>query len=236
FRQPYDKKGNLSNFDPRFYDPAKAFRIDSSGNRVPGTGDPLNGLILAGKNSPFGNKVTDESYNNFAPVFGFAWDPFKNGKTSVRGGYGISYDTGLFGIVEQNVFANPPLVSSVSISNTRLDNPGVVLPNISSAPVSLRGIPYDTMTPYVQQWSLDVQREVSKGLILDVGYFGSKGTHLLGIVDLNLVPPGAAQAAGLVKPGEQVVQGSTAKLNAVRPYKGYVAINAPQYWFNSNYH
>jgi hypothetical protein len=92
------------------------------------------------------------------------------------------------------------------------------------------------MTPYIQQWSLDVQHELFKGLLLDVGYFGSKGTHLLGIVDLNLVAPGVAQAAGLVKPGEQVVAATTPKLTAVRPYKGYVAINAPQYWFNSSYH
>jgi hypothetical protein len=91
------------------------------------------------------------------------------------------------------------------------------------------------MTPYIQQWSLDVQHELFKGLLLDVGYFGSKGTHLLGIVDLNLVAPGVAQAAGLVRPGEQVVAATTPKLNAVRPYKGYVAINAPQYWFNSSY-
>jgi Carboxypeptidase regulatory-like domain/TonB-dependent Receptor Plug Domain len=236
FRQPYDEKGNLTNFDPRFYDPARAFQIAANGNRVLGTGDPLNGLVVANGNSPFGDKVTPENNKNLAPVFGFAWDPFNNGKTSVRGGYGISYDTALFGIVEQNVFANPPLISSVGISNTRLDNPGAVLPNIASAPLNLRGIPYETLTPYVQQWSLDVQREILKGFILDVGYFGSKGTHLLGIVDLNLVPPGVALAAGLVTPTNPITATNTPRLNAVRPYKGYVAINAPQNWFNSNYH
>ncbi|HKX28438.1 MAG TPA: adenylyl cyclase, partial [Blastocatellia bacterium] len=237
FRQPYDENGNLTNFDPRFYDPARAFRIDPvTGTRILGTGDPLNGLVRAEQNSPFGRKVGAEQNGNVAPVFGFAWDPFKDGKTSVRGGYGLSYDTTLFGIAEQNVFLNPPLISSINISNTVLNDPGSVVPNISSAALNLRGIPYDPRTPYVQQWSLDVQREVAKGLILDVGYFGSKGTHLLGIVDLNLVPPGAALAAGVVRPGEQIITATTPKLNAVRPYKGYVAINAPQNWFNSNYH
>src|SRR5262249_8442720 len=64
FRQPYDQNGNLTNFDPEFYDPAKAFQIDANGNRVPGTGDPLNGLVIAGVNSPYGNKVNAENYKN----------------------------------------------------------------------------------------------------------------------------------------------------------------------------
>jgi hypothetical protein len=235
FRQPTDASGNLSNFNPNFYDPAKAFQIAANGNRVPGTGDPLNGIIVGGLNSPFGDKVAPESNKNFAPVIGFAWDPFKDGRTAIRGGYGISYDTTLFGIVEQNVFTNPPLVSSVNISNTRLDNPGAGMANATAA-LNLRGIPFDPHTPYIQQWSLDAQREVLRGLILDIGYFGSKGTHLLGIVDLNQVAPGAAVAAGLIGPNDQVTAATVPGLNAVRPYRGYVAINAPQNWFNSNYH
>ena len=69
-----------------------------------------------------------------------------------------------------------------------------------------------------------------------VGYYGSKGTHLPGIVDFNLVAPGDAVAAGIIPPGTQVTStGVTARLNAVRPYKGFVAINSIQNWFNSNY-
>ncbi len=237
FRQPFDDGGNLTNFNPRFYDPARAFQIDANGNRVPGTGDPLNGIVRGGRVLPFGDKVASESYRDFAPVLGFAWDPFKDGKTAVRGGYGISFDTTLFGTVEQNIFTNPPLVRSVSISNPSLDNPAASAPNISAAPLNLRGIPFDPQTPYIQQFSLDVQREVTKGMIVDVGYFGSKGTHLLGIVDLNLVPPGAAVAAGAVGPNQVITTANTPMLlNALRPYKGYGAINAPQNWFNSNYH
>lgn len=238
FRQPYDQNNNLTNFDPRAYDPAKAFQIDAAtGNRIAGTGDPLNGIIQGGVNSPFGKKVTPENNNAFAPVLGFAWDPFKDGKTAIRGGYGISYDLGLVGIAEQNVFANPPLIQSISISATTLNNPGSVLPNISAAPISLRGISNEKDLPYVQQWSFDVQREISKGMIVDVGYFGSKGTHLIGIVDINQVAPGDAAKAGIITPGQIVTAGTvTNRLNAVRPYKGYIAINTVQPWFNSNYH
>jgi len=235
FRQPTDASGNLTNFNPNFYDPARAFQITANGARVLGTGDPLNGIIGGGATSPFGEKVAPENYRDIAPVFGFAWDPFKDGKTAVRGGYGISYDTALFGIAEQNIFINPPLVTSVNISNPSLDNPAASLA-ASAAPLNLRGIPFDSETPYVQQFSLGAQREVLRGLVIDVGYFGSKGTSLLGIVDLNLVPPGLAVAAGVFGPNEAVTAANTSRLNAIRPFKGYVAINAPQTWFNSNYH
>ena len=238
FRQPYDVSGRLTNFDPNSYDPAKAVQINpATGNVIPGTGDPLNGIIVADVNSPFGNKVAREDLSDFAPVIGFAWDPWKDGKTSVRGGYGLSYDTVLYGIVEQNIFANPPFVNSISISATKLDDPGAAVPTISAAPKNIRGTPYDYDTPYVQQWSFDVQREVVRNFIIDVGYFGSKGTHLLGFVDLNLVPPGEAIAAGIQVAGQPVVPGAqTNRLNAIRPFKGYISINAPQTWFNSIYH
>jgi hypothetical protein len=231
FRQPYDENGQLTNFDPRRYDPSRAVQIDpATGNRIPNTGDPLNGIIQAGKKG-----AANEDYRDLAPVFGFAWDPFKNGKTAIRGGYGISFDTTLFGIVEQNIFTNPPVVSSVVISNTRLDNPAAGTPVISAAPITVRGTPYENQTPYIQQWSLDIQREVMNNFVVAVGYYGSRGTHLLGIVDLNLVPPGAAVAAGIIPAGQQVTSATTPRLNAVRPFKGYVAINAIQNWFNSNY-
>ncbi|HJQ26828.1 MAG TPA: carboxypeptidase regulatory-like domain-containing protein [Blastocatellia bacterium] len=236
FRQPYDKSGKLTNFDPRAYDPAKAVQINTTtGNIIPGTGDPLNGIVIAGQNSPFGDKVAPESNSNFAPVFGFAWDPKKDGKTAIRGGYGISYDVSLVGILEQNIFGNPPYVNNVTISNTVLNNPASVLPTISAAPKAIRGTPNNKDMPYIQQWSLDYQRELTKNFVVAVGYYGSKGTHLPGIVDLNEVPPGAAVAAGIITAGTTVTSTQTPRLNAVRPYKGFTSINSIQNWFNSNY-
>ncbi|HZS46429.1 MAG TPA: TonB-dependent receptor [Blastocatellia bacterium] len=238
FRQPIDKNGELTTFDPALYNPAHAVGIDASGNKLPCVSpcDPLNGIIIAGVNSPFGNKVGPENYKAFAPVFGFAWDPFKDSKTSIRGGYGLSYDTTLFGTLEQNIFANPPFVNNISISNTNFANPGSVLASVSAAPLTLHATPVDFQVPYIQQWSLDLQREIKKDFIVEVGYYGSKGTHLLGIVDLNEVPPGAAVAAGLAPAGTAVTAGAaTNKLNQIRPFLGYVAINSLENWFNSNY-
>src|SRR5260370_30522530 len=83
--------------------------MDASGKVI---GDRYDGLIfpagvLPGHDSPFGQRVQSNSRKDFGPRIGFAWDPFGNGRTSVRGGYGIYYDRTLIGIVEQNRFVGP---------------------------------------------------------------------------------------------------------------------------------
>jgi len=232
FQQPTDANGLLTNFDPLLWNPARAPQIDSNGNVIPGTGDPLNGVIINGQNSPYGQKVANEDYRNIAPRIGIAWDPLGDGRTAVRAGYGIFYDSSLFGIYEQNIFSNPPFVQSISIDNTLLDNPTAGNPRISTAPVALRATPLPYHTPYVQNWSLDVQRQFGAGLVVDVGYYGNKGTHLLGIIDINEVPPGLAASLGL----PTITRTNTARLlNPLRPYRGYNAINTISTRFDSNY-
>src|SRR5579884_4022273 len=99
-------------------------------------------------------------------------------------------------------------------------------------PVALRATPLPYHTPYVQNWSLDVQRQFGAGLVVDVGYYGNKGTHLLGIIDINEVPPGLAASLGL----PTITRTNTAQLlNPLRPYRGYNAINTISTRFDSNY-
>jgi TonB dependent receptor-like, beta-barrel len=250
YSQPIDKNHFLSNFDPAAYDPAKAPTINFNGTIctvAPCTGtistpnpnfDPLNGIIIAGQNSPFGDNIAENQNKNFAPRVGVAWDPFGDGKTSVRAGYGIFYDSTLVGTYEQNIFANPPFAPTVTINNAPLDNPASGVASNAAPVLALRGTPLPMKTPYSQQWSLDVQRQVSPSLMVDVGYYGSNGVHLLGIVDINEVQPGVGYAAGLT--GNPAVTGFTSsiegRLNAVRPYLGYNAISVVESNYNSNYH
>ena len=243
FGQPTDTTNLLTNFDPSRYNPANAPTINpANGNVVSGTGTnpTMNGIIVGGKGSPYGEHVGQTRYNNFAPRVGLAWDPFGNGKTSIRAGYGIYYDSSLFGVYEQNTFADPPYVSSISLSNGSFSNIGSATQNISAAPLVLRATEAKARTPYMQQFSLNIQQRVAKDTVLEVGYFGSKGTHLLGVVDINEAPPGAALAAGLhnnTATNTTIFTSSdTPRINAVRPYLGFSAINTILSAFDSNYH
>ena len=250
FGQPTDRSGpggssRLDNFVPSLYNPANAPRIDSTnGNVIPGTsGWQTNGVVVANQNSPYGSKVANDVYRNFAPRLGLAWDPFGNGKTAVRAGYGVYYDSTLFGIYEQNMFADPPYVSSVSYANASFSNvvsgtAGVnpLGPQATSV-LSLHATQVPARIPYSQQWTFDIQRRLPKDVLLDIAYVGSKGTHLLGIVDLNEAYPGVAVAAGLHATGSSTVftTADQARINAVRPFLGFGAINALESQFDSAY-
>jgi hypothetical protein len=245
FGQPTDSNNAMTNFDAALYDPAKAPQINpATGNVIPGTkGWQTNGIIIGGQTSPFGSKISNDNYFNFAPRLGVSWDPFGDGKTAVRTGYGIYYDSTLFGIYEQNMFADPPYVGSVSYSNANFSN--VTAGALGIDPLGPQGTSVLTLhatqipakIPYSQQWSFNIQRRLPKSLVLDVAYVGSKGTHLLGIVDINEAYPGLALAAGLHAAGKNTVftTADQAHINAVRPYQGFGPINALQSRFDSTY-
>jgi hypothetical protein len=210
FGMPYDRNGRLTNFVPELFNKANAPLITGAGNRVAGTGNFCNGLIFNAQNpnftmpanctsltpSPYGDKVANTPNKDFAPRVGLAWDPFGKGKTSIRTGYGIYHEQFLNGVFLQNIGTNPPYQETVTITNTRLDNP---LAGTATAPslgaTSLRAIQADWKTPYMQHWSLDLQQQLTSKTIVTIGYYGSKGTNLIGIVDINLLPPGLARSS-----------------------------------------
>jgi hypothetical protein len=109
-----------------------------------------------------------------------------------------------------------------------------VTPDVDLNPQFIKGVQSNFRLPYTEQWSLDIEQELPQKFILDVGYYGSVGRHLIGIVDINQPLPGAYIAAGLPTPTNS---DSTAvqQLNFVRPFQGFGAINVSSPVFSSNY-
>jgi len=260
FGQPWDKNGRMTSFNPAAYSASQAFQILANGTRVAGTGNPLNGIIVSSVASvtgatvsPWGKSVAP-TRNNFAPRVGIAWDPFKKGTTSIRAGYGVYFDQLSFGFYETDLVArNPPFQQQVSISPTTLDNPLAGTTSVNLSVQDVGGIDQNFKTPYVQSWSLDVQHQLGPKTVVTAGYFGSRGTHLSGLVDENLLPPGYAISLGPtgcrtnnVNPATfgpcqtagQVFTSSTQELilNQIRPFRGYGAVRMLETRFNSNYH
>jgi hypothetical protein len=257
-RQPYDAEDVLTAFYPQLYNPAFAptFANVSGSLVVRGTGDPLNGIAVAGVNSPFGRRVQQLDKNNLAPRFGFSYSPAQTEgllakitggpeRFIIRGGYGIYYDQTLVGIVEQNTFVNPPFANTLSLSGTVAnplfyENPqsGAAANSVGLRSLQTTSLPF--ITPIVQQWNLTLQRQLGRTTAIEIGYTGSAGNHLIRPVDLNAPTPqeilAAAKGVAGCDPALVPTNSPGNCINLARPFKGYTTITDRQTTATSRYH
>ena len=188
------QKKSEPKFDSNFYYGADDASVNSS------TGQEMVAAVRAGevlesRNSPTGT-LWKSDWDNLAPRVGFAYDLTGDGRTSLRGGYGVSYERN-FGNVTFNVLFNPPeyLVATIDAPTdvptqpifTDLAGPfgGVAGVTKTIPPGSLRHVDQNIETAYAHQYGVSLQRQLAENLAASVEYNGTSGRKLYDLADVN---------------------------------------------------
>jgi hypothetical protein len=139
---------------------------------------------LTDRTASTGRLYEGPDYNNFSPRVGVSWDATGDGRTAVRGGYGLYYATNS----SQNLIVtvtNPPQTPRVVYQQPTFPNP----PFERASGLSIRPVQWDIVTPSIHVWNANVQRELGAQTAVMIGYAGSRGRNLLRSNDLNTAAP-----------------------------------------------
>lgn len=180
-----------------------------------GNFDESKGLIQVGVNGVSGPYNPDRK--NFAPRAGFAWDISGNGRTVLRAGGGLTYETlnweSFLALNNSLGLATVPTGAQINSSGgtsggtisaavagfdgSTLNWNGVVFPGnntincdpATGSPCNIMGVDRNLKTPYVSNWTVNIQHSFTPNLVLEVAYVGNHGSRLVGIRDINQVNP-----------------------------------------------
>ncbi len=182
-----------------------------------GNFDPNLGMVQVGKQISAPYNADDK---NFAPRLGFAWDPSGNGTTVIRGGGGIVHETVNWQafLAFNNSFGLPSVPAGAIIDGAGGTGGGTIttgnlttfpafpwdngpiygdltqLINCFDSPCGIMGVDRNLTTPYVWNWTLNVQHAFTPKVSLELAYVGNHGKNLTGIRDINQPPVGSGYA------------------------------------------
>jgi hypothetical protein len=162
--------------------------------------------------------LNNPSLHNFDPRFGLAFDPFRNHRTSIRGGFGIFHNPIAPRTYSSGYYFNPPYSFTVQVF------PSFPFPSfIAPLPSQSNAVNYDTpSTPYQMQWNVNIQRQLFEATIFTLGYVGSRGVHLFYQRDQNppipTIGPDGNQVFGILTPFG--ISSNPRQNPAMGPYNG----------------
>ena len=131
------------------------------------------------------------------PRVGLAWDPTGSGKNSIRAGFGIFNVLPLPNLLAENLNHTVPFNQNAAVLNPPASSfPNAILPLLAGGVGTANYFGQDSSLAYNLQWNLNVQRQITSGMSVTVGYVGSRGVHLpLHFQDVDVVPPSRATIA-----------------------------------------
>jgi Carboxypeptidase regulatory-like domain/TonB-dependent Receptor Plug Domain len=200
---------------------------------VPGSGDRTNGMATqADPNYP--NSFRDQPGPLFEPRLGFGYNLFGNGKTALRGGFGVFHNTRPPGEIWRALTLNPPTQFNPTFFYGTFDGLQRTTETGNFAPSNVVGIERNGKTPVIYNWTFGIQQDLGFNTILSASYNGSRSNFLIQSRNINAVPYGAQF---LPQNFDQTLTGNRALPdNFFRPFPGYGNITYNEYASSANYH